>query len=1032
VLAVILAAVRARGAQAATVLLLTALAVGAATAAPWYVTAAADAVARADVAGAPADQLVVRAGGRTGTGRAVLPSGTPAEQTDTMLRQARQLGERTVSVPGATATLALWQTGNLVSPAGLSSGAVAYREAVCEHLMVTGSCPRRAGEAMLTRRGAERLAVRVGDRILFRTTLQSTPTTLLVVGTYELRDPAGPYWVSGAVSRTTAGGEPAFVAAGTLAALPVDEVTAEYHLVLPAATYLDPGRYDLTAELRRQQAAASRTVWRIDTTAGALAQRVVRERQLVDVGVGVAAAQLLALCWFALFFAARHTAEQRRGDIGLLRLRGQASWRVWALTAAQTVLPMLAGVPLGAAAGVAGARLLAGDIAEPQRARSALVLCLVAAVLAGLAALLAAAAAYGRGFSAGVLDLLRRVPARRRDRRGRVVDLVVVAICLAGIYQAWAVRPGAGTAAGLAVLAPGLLAVVVAVSAATAVAPVAERVGQRALRAGRLATALAAAQLARRSRLHRILVLLTVAVALLATSAGEWWTGTAARQARAEHELGADRVLTVQARSRAHLLAAVRAADPGGGQAMAVVHNGLSDTGQPVLAVDSARYPRITTALPGSTVDATTLRPPAPAPVRLSDGRLTLDATGVPAPRAAPGGRGTGPASSPERPLLLVVHLVTADGTTATVAFGPLDTARRQYPASLTGCRQAGCRLTGLELVERTGNGLLSAPTEGRGVRVAGLSGAAGPVLTGDLLTGPVRWRPGVDPRRVGPTVAGNDGQLTLTAPQQPGGGGFTRTGRVYLVDAPLPLPVVTAGAAVPQRQPGDPRLALFGGELLAVQVVGTTGVLPRDSGRAFLVDLEYADRLADGPGAGDTLQVWLARGAPETLLDRLRAQQITVLSTDSVAAARTRLDGQGPPAALRFQLLAALVGLLLSTGVLMVAAAVERADRAAELAALRRQGLTARTVRAVAYGEYAVPVGFCVVVGLVAGALATVLLPVAVPTFVDNWAVLPPPARPGPPGVAAAGLLAVLVGTATAVACASRLVRAVRSGRQS
>jgi putative ABC transport system permease protein len=214
------------------------------------------------------------------------------------------------------------------------------------------------------------------------------------------------------------------------------------------------------------------------------------------------------------------------------------------------------------------------------------------------------------------------------------------------------------------------------------------------------------------------------------------------------------------------------------------------------------------------------------------------------------------------------------------------------------------------------------------------------------------------------------------------------------------------------------------------VRFTGHQGLepVPQAPGRAYLVDLEYADRVSPEAGLNDETQVWLAEGAPASVVDGLRGQGLTVLAEDSIAAARARYDEQGPPLATRFQLLAGVIGLLLAAGVLTVAAAVERPDRAAELAALRRQGMDLRSVRLIGYGGYAALAGACVVVGVAATALAGVLLEAAVPVFVDDWGVLPVHTGPAAVPLVAAGLAALAVLGAAGAVAAAHLVRAVRA----
>ncbi|MDQ7909848.1 FtsX-like permease family protein [Phytohabitans sp. ZYX-F-186] len=994
-LAVVLGAIRARRAQAATLFLLTALAVAAATAAPWYVVSAARSVAIADVTGAPAVQRVVLATARVES----------APDADARVRAE---AGRLVGIRGASGTASVRVSGELAHEGVKQGATVAFRDEMCGHLTLAGSCPAAAGEALVSDRTATQLGLAAGDRVAF-TVLGKRPVELRVTGTYRLRDPLGPYWAGSVLGRasgtdTAAGaGDPVFTTAETVGRAGAAELFAEYHVVVPVEAYLGIDGYDLAAEIDRQQGGAG-SQWRVESRAPALVDRVEREQWLVNLGVSVAAAQLLLLCWFALFFAVRHSAEQRRPDVGWLKLRGGASWRVWALVFQQSVLPMLAGAVAGAAAGLGLARLLGG--VDPDRAGQAASLSLAAGAAAVLGALAAAAVADRGGMRAGVIDLLRHVPARRRGWRADVIDLVVVVVAVAGVYQAYATDREPGESTGLVLVAPALVALAVALAAARAIGPLAVRVGHRALRAGRLPLALAATHLARRPGTHRVFALLAVSVALLGAAASGWSAAATAREKRATHDIGADRVLTVQARSRAHLLAAVRAADPAGTQAAAVVRNGTGEAGQVVLAVDTERFARVASWQEGYGPPLPDLllrlRPGAPPEVRLGDGALVLDAELV----------------GPGEPVRALLHLVTAGGAPLTVNFGQLAVGRSAYQMDLSGCG-GRCRLAALELASLAAGG---EPPAAREVRIHALTSGGAPVaglLDASRWRGPARF----DAR--GPTVAAAGGVLELTTPPAASARGTARTGLVHLVDSPVPLPVAHTRFASAGGAPGDPRLSLFGGDEVPVRFSRAVTALPRVPGRGFLVDLEYADRLAADPGLGDEAQVWLAPGAPDAIADRLREQGLGVLADDSIGSAQGRYAEQGPPLALRFQLLAGALGVLLAALALAVAAAVERPDRSTELSALRAQGLSRRAVRLIGHGGYTVLVLAAVAIGTAAAALGGALVEAAMPVFVDEWAVLPVSTGPQMPALLAAGLGGLVVLGVTGALAAAQLVRA-------
>src|SRR6266545_2570831 len=550
-LTLVLAALRARRAQAVILFVLAAFAGAAAAAAPGYALAATRSVATAEILAAPPAE-------RTLSVRKDLPlEGAVDDLEGAVDDLAAALRER-LDLPAFTDIGGAHLDGQARTPAGDTSSRIAYRADLCAHVLLDGACPAGAGEAVTSTRTAARLGLRVGDRLDYTSTAVAAPFQLRIVGVYRPREPYEPYWGRGllAVARAGETGEGAhaaddaiFVSERGLAALRASRVTATLDRVATGAAFVATDPAGLPDRVARVQYEMHLDGYELETELPALAQRVERDQRLVYVGVPVAAAQLLLLCWLALFVAV------------------------------QSAVPMLAGAVLGHAAGYAAARAVDGEVA-----RLTYPLALAATALAVLGALVAGLMAERRTLHARVTDLMRRVPARRARWTADVVDLVVVAAALAGLYQVRSA--GAG---GLALLAPGLLAVAVALLATRLLMPVAAGIGHRALTAGRLGTGLTGVYLARRPGLHRVAALLAVAVALLGTALLGWGGADRAAGDRAAQELGADRVLTVQAHSRAHLLAAVRAADPAGHGAMAVVQASANTAGRGALLVDTTR-----------------------------------------------------------------------------------------------------------------------------------------------------------------------------------------------------------------------------------------------------------------------------------------------------------------------------------------------------------------------------------------------------------------------------------------------------------
>jgi putative ABC transport system permease protein len=547
------------------------------------------------------------------------------------------------------------------------------------------------------------------------------------------------------------------------------------------------------------------------------------------------------------------------------------------------------------------------------------------------------------------------------------------------------------------------------------VTPLATRAGQGALRAGRLRPALTALQLARRPGLDRIFALLVVTVAVTGYAVWGALAVAAERDSQARAQAGAVRVLQVQAANRQSLLAAVRAADPTGRYAMAAARS-RSQGGDLVLAVDTQRL-AATALWPDSDPltarqVAALLTPPAPAPVQLVGDALTLT---VDAP-ADPG--------SPALGATVQAQLVGPDGVPLRVGFGPLRPGRGQYPAGAPSCARApGCRLAGLAFgvagpLGLTGNPV---PSAGAGAVLLHQLSAGGRVVLGPAdFADRTRWRPTVDPASAGLVLASAPDGLAVSSP------GTLRTPLVpalYPVDTPLPLPMVTAGAVHGAAGTGEPQLDPFGGDGVPVRAVAAVPRLPALDGSGILVDLAAADRLAvaaGDPASAESLQVWLAPGAPGSVLAGLRAGGVTVLGEQTLAGIRHGLATDATGTASRYRLVGALLALTLAGVAVLLVGAVERPGRAGELRALRCQGLSGAAARAVAWHGYALPGLAALVVGLVVAALARALVG---DPLVSGAAT----AGPGRLALGALVSLAVL-GPAVAL-CGARLAAAVSTG---
>jgi hypothetical protein len=666
---------------------------------------------------------------------------------------------------------------------------------------------------------------------------------------------------------------------------------------------------------------------------------------------------------------------------------------------------MLAGALVGWVAGYLLAPALAGTGVPGRDAAVVAVTSVATAAAAAVGALVAAIGAELRTLRAPVGGLLRRVPTRRRGWRTDILELAVVVIAVAGVYQGWAEISSDGRASLLSLLAPGLLALAVGLVFSRLLPWLGSLAGAYGLRAGRPAMALTALNLARRPGTHRILALLVVAVAIAGTTAIAWFQAERAWGSRASQELGAQRVLTVAAPGgTAQVLSVTRAVDPDARAAMAVAYSAVDR----VLAVDSDRLGSVAEWRGdyglSPTRAAMLIRPPAPPRIRVVDGILSLEAL-------APSGSGT-----------VALGLVGPAGKPVTVTFDAITEVRRNHQAPVTGCPPpAGCRLSFVDLVS---------PAE---VRLYSLAQADGLALVPPEAFGDAtRWRPSVGPQVGGLVisarrVAVHEGFLSLSRYLDPQVVRGTDDHRAFVVDAPSPLPVVLAGRRPSAGLLGDDRISVFGGEEVPYRVAGTAPVLPQVGRSGILVDLEYAGRLIGRPGERAVLQVWLSDRASPGLVDQLRAGGLRVVSDDSAARSANRYGRAAPGMALRFQLFTAAVGVLLAAGSLLVGAAVERRGRAGELAALRAQGLSARRVRRTGYGGYGALVAGGLTAGLAAAVLAQLAVVAFLPVFTDGWAVLPVRGGVDLVALGVAGAAAAAVLGAAALVVSRLMVTAVR-----
>jgi putative ABC transport system permease protein len=994
---VVVGALAARRDQAGVVAMVALLACAAAAAAGWYAAAAGQAVAVATVENAPVGQRLVTL---------TRPGAPPAAGHD-LTAAFHPLEFDVVSGGQVPATLRAGADASGFHPVTL-----AHRDGVCAHLVVTGDCPAAPGEVLVSGTLAGTLGVATGGQAHL-TTAATGPAPVRVVGTYRVVDPFDPYWGDRRLNAAVPG-QPApevvFTVAAGMGDDPRRAVMSTHDLVVDPGAFAEADPQTLAAAVQAGTAQLSGQGYAVTTELPALIDRVAAERRQVSTAVAAGVVLLLLLTMVTLMVIFRAVADQTRRDAAWWQLRGAPAGHGWTAALAPSVVPLLAGAVPGTAIGAAAGHALPGAGGSVTGAGWRLSAVLVAVTVAG-AVLVAVTAQLGT-LRTPVRDLLRRVPARHRWGR-RLVDVVVVVLVAAAVAQALL---AGDRLAGVATVAPGLVGLGLALVAGWALAPLAARAARWALRAGHLGIALAALAVARRPGAHRLFALATAAVALLTVALTGVDTATRGQWQRATVQTGAAQVVTIESTDASRLLAAVRTADPDGRAAMAVVRSPAQGAGPPVLAVDSTRLPVVAgwqDGYGGAVASvAGALRPGAPPPVTVRGQRLAVEASG-----ADPQGR----------PVNLRVLLRTVGtGTPVAPVAGPLSPERAAHPVEVPECA-TGCRLVGFELLGTArADGHTVAP-DGSWVHVHRLSGGTataegGQVVGAGLLGDAGRWRPAVGEWQRGPVIEARGHGLRLTRPaqtppppqEQPL---LRRDDRVFLVDAPVPVPVVTAGWRPPAEAAAEPRLPLLGGAPVPVHLASRADLLPSLGSPGAMVDLEYAVATDPAAGAHGTAQVWLAPDAPAAVLERLQAAGLRPVRHESVAQHAGRLAADGVSAAARFQVAVGLVVLLLAAGAVLARFAGQHADLAAERAALRGQGVDARVTRTVAYAVPVVLSAAAVATGMAAGLVGTGLARSGHPGFADGWALLPlPPPHPYPVLLAAL-MSAVVLGAAAALA---------------
>lgn len=939
----------------------------------------------------------------------LLAHATPAERAVTLVSDAQ------VNAGGATASRDPRELEDLV-PAEVSArlgppvlgrtasvtpdtgevppaGPLLWREGACEHVrLLSGDCPDAPGEILVSEPDVENFDLAVGKRTTVRAAVEGQPGVRLeVVGTYADED--DPWWQgqrlvgSSGISQTIDPSathdawlttEETFVAGSVLPG----QTAQTSALIRTEGTGVDEllALGESVHALTRDVAYNGRDLHVLDelraVTDDVRAQTLQAHRT-----VPLLMAPMAVLAIFVLWLVLGAATEQRRGEVAVARLRGRGPAGAVALLLTELLPVLLLGVIPGAVAALAGGTLARSLLpgAAPFEAGAGFA---VAVVLAAAAVALTTVVVAVRVAREPLDDLLRR----GRVAPGRWALGVTDAFLIAGAGTGVLAFATGSLSGPFALAGPALLALLVGLLLAHLGAPTSSAAGRRLLRRGKLVSGVTLLEMGRRRDTRAVIVVITVASALAVFALDALVVGERNRTNASEHDAGAPVVLRLDGRDLDGVRAALADADPAGLRATPVM------IARTTLAVEPEAFRRIAFFPRGGPTLAqwAELAPPDRAPVELTGSRISLDV------RTGTGFVSTDAFNS-DAGVDLGFVVTTATGTRLSIRLGTLPPPGEQAtlgadePACATGCRLAAIDFTAPPGVAIAGDLALS-----------DLQVDRGPV---DLGSSPDDWN------------ANDDDGIAV--------GTSTRTSTHTELNLTLGIqgfyPVELAPSWVPRTIPALVPAGLDADGLVVTGVdgsdrpadpVGRLILVPAMPERSALVDLDAISRGAQITNDAHA-EVWLVDDPAlvTAVTTSLRERGIPVESVRRVSTIRQSYDDTVATWSLGLGGVVGPAALLIALLVLLVLAVTGWRERARDLAILRLNGVSARTVRRLATWAQLPAILLAVLGGVGAGLIGAAL---AMPD------VLFFPVRPETPVVDPANSWSTVL--LVAVACASLL----------
>jgi putative ABC transport system permease protein len=890
----------------------------------------------------------------------------------------------------------------------------------CSHLILTGQCPTKAFQVIISKSDAALTGWRIGTKLL-----GTSWPTLTVTGIYKPLHPAGSYWdlhslayfpreVAGA-TLTAPGLDALFTSSATMSAIPVseqgqsevDDTLATGRVGVADVSRLENGlnAFVNSAALQDQEINVSST---LPGTLGA----VVAGWRSVSVPVTLTTVTILLLSLLLLFLIVTDAVEARGTEIALAKLRGHGRLGILLFGLSEPAVVLLVALPVGALAGWAAARELARSllapgtpVAFPWTAWAAAAV----AVAGGFAALILAAQ---RALRRGVVEQLRR-PSRLAAGRGWVVDSILLTGSLIGLFEVLNTpQIGSANHGALELLVPGLLGLAVAVIASRLLPLACRALYGVSSRHGGLAPYLALRHIARRDGGVRTTIVLATAFSLASFAFAAWTVGQRNYGQVAGTETGAPAVLSVSVPAGKNLGQIVDKADPSGRLAT-VVDNYIgvtgSSAGEVTLGVDPARFARIAywprqLSASAAAQLAARLQPPATAPIVLTGDamRVTVDVHSL----SMPGEQ-------------LYANL-TVGATPLT--FGSLPSSGKvTLTQPLTGCP---CVLQSLAMTQ-PGGSLAYGGSTGK------LSGSI--TISGIQQSQHGQWIPVAPQSVLDSATAWRDATISLkstsaTSQVAAGPQGLTWS----ISNVPTAHDPTLAAANVPAVMPAIVAAPLLGhgqqvfngdgldGSSVTMHVLAALPYIPGAPSNGVIIDRQYAELEAQQDLSLASQQVWLGSGALPLIQPKLRAAGIRIVSESSIAQATVQLERQGPALASALFLGDAAAAALLAAGAAILGLYVSARRRRYEYAAMEAAGVRRRSLRAALLLELGVVLGFGTLVGALTGLIGARYVLRSVPEFITQ------PAAPKLSYVASAGPVAALLGAAALLLIVATVVSSI------